>query len=194
MLMRTCAAVGALMLAGQAMAPAMAQAPRSVVKAAVTQPTPGEPQFRDPKTGQIWTPENVGQDGKPLKPGPGNQAFDPNTQDVVVGGIVQRQAVSKFIANIPVTVGPTVPMVDIDNPTLRIVPGARWRVVIYLNNNTPSMMSPILDCTFTNGGRKVEEIWALVPPTAGGTRVALTFYGPKSEIFVDLVTCRVAEP
>jgi hypothetical protein len=192
MSMRMCLVVGALMVAGDAVAPAMAQAPRPVVKAAVTKPAPGEPEFRDPKTGQIWTPENVGQDGKPLKPG--DQAFDPLAQAVVVGGVVQQQATSKFIAKIPVTVGPTVPMVDIDNPTLRVVPGARWRVAIYLNNNTASMMSPIIDCTFTNDGRKVEETWVLIQPTAGGTRVALTFYGPRSEIFVDMVSCRVAEP
>ena len=55
---------------------AVAQAPRSSVDIAATT---GAPEFRDPKTGQVWTPETVGQDGRPLT-GPDDKAFDPQAQ------------------------------------------------------------------------------------------------------------------
>ena len=57
---------------------AVAQAPRSSVDIAATT---GAPEFRDPKTGQVWTPETVGQDGRPLT-GPDDKAFDPQAQSV----------------------------------------------------------------------------------------------------------------
>jgi hypothetical protein len=42
---------------------AVAQAPRSSLAVAASS---GAPKFRDPRTGQVWTPETVGQDGRPL--------------------------------------------------------------------------------------------------------------------------------
>ena len=45
--------------------PASAQKPRSSVDMPATK---GVPQFRDPKTGQIWTPLNVGQQSGPPTP------------------------------------------------------------------------------------------------------------------------------
>ncbi|UYN93418.1 MAG: hypothetical protein KIT25_15305 [Enhydrobacter sp.] len=163
-----------------------------LVAAGAAAQTPGQPQeFRDPKTGQIWTPDNVGQDKGPVKPE--DRAFDPSGQAVAVEGVVQQNAATTFVSSIPVTAGPTVPLVEIDDPTLRAIPGSRWRVAVDLSNNAATTFSPVIECLFTNGGRKVETTRAIVPPTPGGTRWALTLYGPRSDIFVDLVTCRVAE-
>src|SRR3982074_2454396 len=53
-------------------AAAHAQAPRSKVEMPAT---PGVPEFRDPKTGQIWTPLNVGQQSGP--PTPAHPALRP---------------------------------------------------------------------------------------------------------------------
>ena len=57
---------------------AVAQAPRSSLDVAAST---GAPEFRDPKTGQVWTPETVGQDGRPLT-GPDDKAFNPQAQSV----------------------------------------------------------------------------------------------------------------
>jgi hypothetical protein len=181
--------VAVLSLAAQA----AAQVSRPSVDAPAAQPaaSPG-PEFRDPKTGQIWTPENVGRDKGPVKPE--DRAFDPRAQAVAIKGVVEQHAESKFVANIPVTAGPTVPLVEIDNPSLRAIVGARWQVVMYLNNNSATTQSSVINCVFTNGGRKVEETRVLVPATSSGSRVALTLHGPRSEIFVDLATCRVTQP
>ena len=59
---------------------ALAQAPRSSVAIAAST---GAPEFKDPKTGQIRTPETVSQDGK-LLTGPDDKAFNPSVQNVPV--------------------------------------------------------------------------------------------------------------
>ena len=64
---------------------AFAQAPRSALDAAVST---GPAEFKDPKTGQVWTPETVGQDGKPSKPD--DKAFDPKAQAVPTQFVEQR--------------------------------------------------------------------------------------------------------
>ncbi len=53
-------------------APAHAKAPRSTVDISASA---GVPEFRDPKTGQVWTPETVSQDGRPLT-GPDDKATE----------------------------------------------------------------------------------------------------------------------
>ena len=80
-------------IVGLAMAgTAHAQAPRSKVD---MPSTPGVPEFRDPKTGQIWTPLNVGLQSGP--PTPADLAFDPRGQAVYVRGVVvQRPSVVPF--------------------------------------------------------------------------------------------------
>ena len=170
-------------------APAHAKAPRSTVDISASA---GVPEFRDPRTGQVWTPNNVG-----LVPGPNtpaDRAFDPLAQAARVDGvIVQRPKVTPLGA-VPITAGPTVPLVNIENATLRAVPEQRWQVVLYLNNNSNRTIVPLLHCQFSNAGKPVEETRVLVPAVGGGVRVGLTVYGPKTSLFVDRATCKVESP
>ncbi|MBS0219951.1 MAG: hypothetical protein JSR91_04335 [Proteobacteria bacterium] len=170
---------------------AYAQAPRPQINA-VPQPMPNEPAFRDPKTGQVWTPANVGEDGKPL--GPNERAFDPSKQVATARGSVDQTVPTRHVGTVPITAGPTVPLVEIDHISLNVVPGRRWRAVLYLNNNSASTFSPIIACQFDNGGHPVERTRGLLPPTAGGERVGMVIYGPRSQTFVDSVQCRVDSP
>lgn len=151
-----------------------------------------EPSFRDPKTGQVWTPGNVSQDGKPLDPL--DRAFDPGGQAVVSGRPVVQSARVAHVGMVPILAGPTVPFVEIDNETLTVRPGRKWRVTLYLQNNSGSTFAPELSCWFSNGTKTVMETEVLVPPTGPGQRVGLFFVGPPSEDYVDLVTCRVVSP
>src|SRR5947208_616194 len=64
----------------------VAQTPRTSLEVAAST---GAPEFRDPKTGQVWTPETVGQDGRPLT-GPDDKAFDPQAQSAPVKIAEQR--------------------------------------------------------------------------------------------------------
>jgi hypothetical protein len=170
--------------------PAAAQQPRPTVTAAVD--SSAEPSFRDPKTGKVWTPENVGEDGKPV--GPQDRAFDPRTQTVENQQVYQQQAKLQVVGTVPISASSTVPLVDIDSPSLRVQPGARWRMVLYLQNNTASPLSPSLMCRFTNGGKLVLASYVTVPPVLGGQRVGLSFAGPPSSVYVDNASCNVISP
>lgn len=167
-----------------------AQAPRSSVDVAATA---GVSEFRDPKTGQVWTPLNVGQG--PLKnPTPNELAFDPLGQAVrLQGAVIQRPGLA-ITGWAPPSAGPSVPLVTIDNASLRAVAGKRWQVVLYVNNNSAGTMAPMIDCRFTNGGKLVEETRALLPAMGGGLRAGLTIHGPKTDLFVDRAHCRIVSP
>ena len=175
--------------------PTLAQLPRTPVTAAPQSGAANEPSFRDPKTGQVWTPENVGEGAHPVPPaGPQDRAFNPNAQSVPNQRVYQQQARMRLLGTVPITAGPTVPLVNIDNVSLRVRPGARWSVVLYLQNNSASTLAPSLDCRFTNSGRLVLDSYVSVPPVAGGQRVGLSFAGPPSELYVDNVSCQVVSP
>jgi len=173
----------------------LAQVPRAPVSAGVDpgyQPVPaGVPSFRDPKTGQVWTPDNVG--GGPAPTTAADRAFNPAGQ---AGRAQSNQQVAgmRVIGAVPVTAGPTVPLINLDSPSLMPLPGAAWRVVLYLQNNSGSTIAPSLDCRFTNAGRLVLDSYVSVPPVGGGVRVGLTLSGPPSDVFIDNVACSVVQP
>ena len=110
-------------------------APRSSVDMPVT---PGVPEFKDPKTGQIWTPLNVGQRSGP--PTPEDLAFDPRGQAVSVAGVVTQRPLLVPLSSVPITAGPTVPIVNLGGATLTAVPGKRWQVVLYIDNNSACLL------------------------------------------------------
>jgi hypothetical protein len=172
--------------------PATAQLPRNPVTAAPQPAAPGVPSFRDPKTGQVWTPNNVGEGGPPTTAA--DRAFNPSAQSVSIGQVYQQNAQVQVVGQVPITAGPTVPLVEIDNPTLSVQPGTRWRVVLYLQNNSASTFAPSLDCRFTNAGKTVMASYVLIAPVAGGNRVGLVFSGPPSDVYVDNVSCSVLSP
>jgi hypothetical protein len=168
---------------------ALAQATRSSVDIAAST---GAPEFKDPKTGQIWTPETVSQDGRPLT-GPDDKAFNPSAQNVPVTMVEQRVR-GRPVGTVPVTAGPTVPIVVMDNASLRAVPGQRWQAVLYLDNNSGNPVEPVIECRFTNGGKPVMATRAMVQQTAPSVRQGLVIYGPRVDVFVDRVSCQVTAP
>jgi hypothetical protein len=177
-------------LAGMTLASAaVAQAPRSSLDVAAST---GAFEFKDPKTGQVWTPETVGQDGRPLT-GPDDKAFNPQAQNVPLQ-VVEQRVRGRPVGTVPITAGPTVPIVVMDNATLRAVPGQRWQVVLYLDNNSGNAVSPVVACDFTNSGKPVMDTRAIVDPIGPGVRQGLLIYGPKVEEFVNRATCRVVSP
>ena len=166
-----------------------AQTPRSSVDMPSSQPVP---EFKDPKTGQIWTPLNVGLQSGP--PTPQDLAFDPLGQAVYVKGVVTQRPSIVPLSAVPITAGPTVPIVNIGDATLSAIAGKRWQVVLYLQNNSASTVLPLITCRFTNGGRLVEETHVLVPAVGAGVRVGMIIHGPKTDLFVDRANCAVKSP
>jgi hypothetical protein len=59
---------------------------------------------------------------------------------------------------------------------------------------TSAAVDPQIGCTFTNGGRAVEEARVVVPTAGAGQRLGLPVYGPRTDVFVDRVLCRVLTP
>lgn len=168
---------------------AQAQTPRSSID---TPATSGVPEFRDPKTGQIWTPLNVGLQSGP--PTPQDLAFDPLGQAVYVKGVVTQRPSIVPLSSVPITAGPTVPIANLDNASLSVIPGQGWQIVLYLNNNSAGTINPVIECRFTNSGNLVETTRANLPPIGPGQRVGLTIAGPPSNMFVDGSDCRLASP
>jgi hypothetical protein len=111
----------------------------------------------------------------------------------VRGVVVQRPSVVPLDA-VPITAGPTVPIVNLGDATLRAVPGKRWQVVLYLDNNSAGVVVPVINCRFTNAGNLVEQTHVLVPAVGPGLRVGMTIYGPKTDLFVDRAACAVTSP
>jgi hypothetical protein len=183
-----------LCLAGMTIAPALvaptvlAQAPRSGVDVSASS---GAPEFRDPKTGQVWTPETVGQDGKPI--GPEDRAFDPRGQSVPMQ-VVEQRAQAKPVGTVPITAGPTMPVVNMESPTLRALPGQRWQVTLYLNNNSGNTIAPVVECRFTNAGNTVITTRVAVSQIGAGVRAGIAVMGPRTDIFVDRASCQIASP
>lgn len=172
-----------------AASPTPSKVPRSVVETAVSQPVP---EFRDPKTGQVWNQNNVGNG--PVGKTPADLAFDPAGQTTRIDGVVIQRPPTALLGWSPPSAGANVPLVSLDNPTLSAVPGKRWQVAVYVDNNANGTMVPMIDCRFTNGGKTVMETRVLVPALGAGIRAGVLIYGPQTELFVDRANCRVVSP
>ncbi len=168
---------------------ALAQGNRAGLDVAAS---PGGPEFRDPRTGQVWTPETVGQDGRPLA-GPEDKAFDPAGQNVATW-VAEQRVRGRPVGTVPVTAGPTTPIVAMDGATLRAVPGQRWQVVLYLDNNSGNPVDPVIECRFLNGSNLVMRTRATVAQTGPSVRQGLVIYGPKTDAFVNRASCNVTSP
>lgn len=174
---------------------ALGKNPRETFVAATRVGSPAGPFFRDPKTGRVWTLEDVSEDGKPTAPE--DRAFDPGGQVIVAGRPVLQYPRVRHVADVPITAGPTgpaVPIVEIDADSLRVKAGQGWRMLLYLQNNSRQTLSSIVDCEFRNGDRLAEKASAIIVEVGAGERVAFFVYGPPGEVFVDSAACRVTEP
>ena len=155
-------------------------------------------QFRDERTGQIWTPDNVSQDNR-LRPAneprtAADRAFDPSAQVATANGIDIQRPTATLMGTVPITAGPSVPVALLESPSLQAVPGGRWVAPLYVTNNSAGDVNAQVGCTFTNGGRSVQEARVVVPTAHAGQRLATVVYGPRTEVFVDRVLCRLLTP
>jgi hypothetical protein len=169
-----------------------------VAALAVASSAMAQAQFRDEKTGKIWTPDNVSKETQ-LRPSnepvtPADRAFDPNAQIATATGVVVQRPAANLMGVVPITAGPTVPLVMIETPQLQAIPGDHWVAPIYFTNNSGAEINAQLGCTFTNGSRPVQENRIVVPTAGPGQRLAFVAYGPRTDIFVDRVACRVLTP
>jgi hypothetical protein len=178
----TAVALGGLLaigLAGSALAQNIAASPR----------VPG--QLTDTRTGKVWTPawnsEGARQSTDPSHPV--NREFNPRSQTASVPGMIEQYPRANLMGTVPITAGPSVPIMTLDTPSLQAVPTERWIAILYVTNNSADLINPIVDCHFTNNGQKVESIRVMVPTAGPGERLGFTVPGPRIDMFVDQVTC-----
>jgi hypothetical protein len=150
----------------------------------------------DTRTGKVWTPDLDSLDAyQPTDPNhPLNREFNPRDQRASIPGMVELRPKAELMGTVPITAGPTVPIMTIDTPSLQAVPGRRWIAVLYVTNNSGGTINPIVDCHFTNHGQKVESVRLIVPPAGPGERLAMAVRGPRVDLFTDAVTCLPMAP
>jgi len=153
------------------------------------------PEFRDSRTGKIWTPElseAVNPDGSPKTNV--DRAFDPRSQTARIEGVVVQRPRANLMGTVPMTAGPSVPIVGLDAPTLQAIPGQHWLTVLYVTNNSSATVDVVVGCNFTNQGQRVFETRVIVPPAGPGERLGVPVRGPQTDLFVDKVLCMVMAP
>ena len=154
----------------------------------------GYPEFRDPVTGKVWTPENVSKDGTPVPFD--DRAFEPRAQSGTVPGVVVQQVRPRVLGIVPITSGPNtnVPTMNMDVSSLFADPGRRWMAVMYLTNNSPVAIEPLVSCEFTNGGQVVLATRVMTGPIGPGERVGAFVRGPRTDLYVDQTNCNIVTP
>ena len=155
-------------------------------------------QVRDSRTGKVWTPdlgEGVDTMGQPTSPNAYvNREFDPRTQNGRVEGVVVQHPRANLMGTVPITAGPSMPIVTLDMPTLQALPGRHWLSILYLTNNSGTTVDAVVGCHFLNHGREVENVQVIIPPAGPGERLGVPVRGPRTELFVDSATCKVISP
>ena len=164
-----------------------------------------EPQtFRDPATGRVYDPGNVGQPAdKPVPPE--DRAFDPRAQGRgTIGappgsGPIEPRMVevpTRVIGSVPKVSGPgsNVPLVGLEIPSLHIGPQGRWVLQINLANNSAQSFDAAVACTFRNGDRPVDSVMVWMRNVRGGDKVTTEVTGPVAQVYVDNAPCTVRSP
>lgn len=182
-------------------------APRPGDPRPLAPPPPGaaEPQtFRDPVTGRVYDPGNVGQPAdKPVPPE--DRAFDPHAQGRGTigappgsGPAAPRyvEAQMRSIGTVPKTSGPgsNVPLVALEIPSLRIGPQGRWILQMNLANNSGQPFDASVACSFRNGNRSVDDVVVSLRGVRGGDKVTTDVVGPPAQVYVDNAPCTVRSP
>jgi hypothetical protein len=176
--------VVAFVMSGAAMA--------QTVESASSASADGQVEFRDESTGKVWTPSSVSQDGKPIKEA--DRAFDPRAQVTSGDTIIVRNPNMHIMGLVAPTAGPNVPIVSVDHPMLKAIPGRNWITAVYVTNNSAAPIAPVLGCQITNGGQAVEQYQVHLTTIAPGERWGVSIAGPPTDVFVDQMTCRVLTP
>jgi hypothetical protein len=150
----------------------------------------------DTRTGKVWTPSLDSLDAvQPTNPNhPVNREFDPRAQRESVPGLINQRPKAELMGTVPITAGPSVPVMTLDAPSLQAVPGQRWIAILYVTNNSGNSFDAIVDCHFTNHGQKVESVRLHVPTAGPGERLGVPVRGPRVDMFVDKVTCVPMSP
>ena len=148
-----------------------------------------------PQTAPMPSPEAIGKDNVPVRPR--DRAFDPGAQQLAMQHIgdvsppLRRIGKTSPMSAVPGAPGP---VVTLDPPALRPVPGSNWQLTLKLSNNSGRPIDTRLACTFRNGDRPVADVNVLMREVGPGDQVAADVAGPPVTTFVDSVSCNIPAP
>jgi hypothetical protein len=148
-----------------------------------------------PQTTPMPSPAAVGKDKVPVPPR--DRAFDPSAQQPAmqhIGDItppLRRIGKTSPISAVPGAPGP---VVTLEPPTLRPIPGGTWQLTLNLSNNTARPIDARLACTFRNGDRPVADVNVLMRDVGAGDQVGADVAGPPVTTFVDSASCNILAP
>jgi len=105
------------------------------------------PPVTDTRTGKVWSPEIIPLSDPrsgPMDPAV-DKAFDPHRQIAMVPGTVIQRPHANLMGVVPITAGPTVPLISLDAPSLQAIPGQHWLAILYLTNNSANTVDAVVD-------------------------------------------------
>ena len=86
------------------------------------------------------------------------------------------------------------PLVTLDAHNLTYGEARYWQVTIVITSNTPRTLDTQIQCTFTNAGKPVEDVYFGPLPIAPGEQLTTELIGPPTTAYVDSTNCRVLAP
>ena len=95
-------------------------------------------------------------------------------------GVVVQRPRANLMGIVPITAGPTVPIVTLDSPSLQAIPGDRWVAPLYVTNNSGADDQRADRLHLHQRRPAGRRRPASIVPTAGpGERLASPVYGPR---------------
>ncbi len=132
--------------------------------------------------------------GRTCAENPRNCAYQPYGQSPQLGAIPSGGSREIQRLNGPPVFGPNVPLVNTQIDGLRAI-YEHWMLTIVIRNQAPDLISPMVTCVFTNGGRPVAQITHTSYALAPGQSAVVELDGPPvTASYVDGGTCHVVGP
>jgi hypothetical protein len=85
-------------------------------------------------------------------------------------------------------------LVTLDAQNLTYNDARYWQVTIFVTSNTPRTLDTQIQCTFTNAGRPVEDVYFGPIPLQPGEQISTELIGPPTTAYVDSTNCKVLSP
>ncbi len=171
-----------------------------------TPPRPGAPPPNTPLTPQpLQTPgggiATLGGGTPQVQAGPAladpDRAFDPRNSTYrppeTQGAKPQPPIRRTGPRSIPQSSRP-MSLVSLDANNLTYNDARYWQVTVIITSNTPRTLDAQIQCTFTNAGRPIEDVYFGPIPIQAGEQITTDLIGPPTTAYVDSTNCRVLSP
>ena len=102
--------------------------------------------------------------------------------------VAEQRVRGRPVGTVPVTAGPTVPIVVMDSPSLRAVPASVGKPCCTSTTTAATRSTPSSSAVSPTPATPSWTTRAIVQTTAPSVRQGLAIYGPRTDVFVDRVS------